>query len=230
AVADRVKRASRYRIALLNQLVVLGDPPPKCREKAVRSANEFFAVAGDLLTHVARQDLEALETWTTTVQAGRSEFEARYYREVLSGEKFPRFDEALVKLIDLLELPGIGKVVSGALTGARLPYQFVRGAGVKMLKRPEGVQMPEQPVLDAAFNAWLDGLRSEALKRTGTHSLWSHIARGFDEGLIQSARDRFGQAFRNYQLGMPDEIDKTARSPYAGLENSPASLAARRTG
>jgi hypothetical protein len=85
-------------------------------------------------------------------------------------------------------------------------------------------------VLDAAFRAWLDHLRSEALKRTGTHPLWAHVARGFDEGLTQAARDRFQLAFRNYQLGMADEIDKTARSIYADLEKNPAKLNALRGG
>src|SRR5262249_52276352 len=149
-LTDPVKKAGRYRIPVVNQVMALGNPPAKSRERAVRSANDFFGVAGDMLTHVARQDLPALATWTAAVQAGQAEFEARYYREFLSGEKFRRFDEALVKLIDLLELPGIGKVLSGALWVARTPYRLIRGAVGKMLKRPESMQMPEQPVLDAA--------------------------------------------------------------------------------
>jgi hypothetical protein len=227
---DPAKQAGPHRIGLLNQVLALGQPPAACRERSVRAANDYFGVAGRTLTQVARQDLEALEKWTAAVQAGRAEFEARYFREFLAGEKFRRFDEALVRLIDLLELPGVGKVVSGALWVARTPYRLVRGALGKMLKRPEGVQMLEQPVLDAAFAAWLDGLRTEALKRTGTHPLWAHVARGFDEGLTGAARDRFQQAFRNYQLGMADEIDKTARSIYADLEQSPAKLNALRGG
>ena len=71
----------------------------------------------------------------------------------LSGEKFQRFDEALVKLIDLLELPGVGRYISGALWVARLPYRAIRGAVGRMLKRPEGVPpvVPDAAMVSGPF-------------------------------------------------------------------------------
>ena len=45
------------------------------------------------------------------VQSGQSEFEHRYVREYLDSEKFRGFDEALVRLMQLLDLPGIGMVM-----------------------------------------------------------------------------------------------------------------------
>src|SRR5207253_4880033 len=87
---------------------------------------------------------------------------------------------------------------------------------------------PEQQVLDAALTAWLDQLRSEALRRSAQHGLWEHIAQGFDEQLGRQAREQFQQGFRSFQAGLSDEIDRTARAIYEELEKSPGRLTALR--
>lgn len=229
-LADPARQAGKHRIPLVNQVGVLGEPPGAARLRTVRWAAAYLAAAVPELLGVARRDVAALEDWRRTVQAGRREFEERYRREYLGGEKFRRFDEALVRLLDLLEIPGAGQVLSTTLWVLRLPYRFVKGLLAKTMARPEPPAVPEQPILEAALAGWLDLLRKEAARRGETHPVWAHVEHGFQTGLAEAAREEFQRDFRGFQLGLADEVDRTARAIYEDLEKSPAVLNTLRGG
>jgi hypothetical protein len=228
--ADPVRLAARYRVPLLNQVAVFGEPPAAARQRAVRRAVHYLISAQDGLLGVVRNDLAALHDWRAVVEAGHAEFDRRYSREYLTGEKFRRFDEALVRLLDLLELPGAGRVVSNTLWVLRTPYRLVRGLVGKALRRPEATSLPEQPVLEQALAGWLDLLRKEAARRTGSHPVWAHIDEGFAHGLADLTRERFHQGLRSFRQGLAEEVDRTARAIYEELEKNPAILNALRGG
>jgi hypothetical protein len=225
-LADPAREAVRYRIPLLNQISALASPSPlAARRRAVLGALRYLIRQQDALLLAARNDVAALEGWKNLVLTGRDEFDERYRREYLTGEKFRGFDEALLRLMELLELPGVGKVVSGALYVLRTPYRLLMGAVGKALSRPESAVRPEGPVLEDALNGWIDLLRKEAARRTTTHPLWAHIAQGFNTGdLAGRARERFAQQFRSFQVGLAGEIDRTARAIYEQLETNPVQL------
>lgn len=223
-LANPVERAGRYRIPLLNQVAVLGYPATAARRRTVEAAMHFLKAGQDRLLSVARDDLAALTAWRNLVQEGQIEFDNRYRREFLTSERFRRFDEALVKLLDLLELPGVGKFVSGTLTVLRTPYRLVKGLLARTVKRPDAPGLPERKVLEAGFTGWLDLLRKEATRRAETNLLWQHVQEGFKNGLSEQARDRFEQGFRGFQLGLADEVDRTARAIYEELEKNPVAL------
>jgi hypothetical protein len=223
-LADPARMAGRYRIPLLNQVVVLGRPAATARLRSVSGAAGYLMHMQQSLLSVARQDVAALQTWREVVLAGRSEFDLRYRREYLTGSKFHHFDEALVRLIDLLDLPGIGKIVSVPLWVLRTPYRLLKGLVVKAMARPEAPPLPEQPILQEALAGWLDHLHKEAARRADGHGLWAHVEKGFDSGLPEGARDRFEQGFRSYQLGSATEVDHTARAIYEELEKRPVLL------
>jgi GTP-binding protein EngB required for normal cell division len=230
-LADPVNRAARFRIPLLNQVAVLGSPAANARRRSVYGAIRYLVAAHDQLMAAARQDVAALQSWEEVVQAGHAEFNERYRREYLASEKFRRFDEALVRLLDLLELPGIGKILSGALWVLRAPYRLLRAWIGRAMTRPDAPAMPEQPVLEQALTGWLDLLRKEAVRRADTHPVWAHIAHGFTAGgLAEQARERFGQGFRGFQLGQADEVDRTARAIYEEVEKNPGLLNTMRGG
>ncbi len=228
-LADPTGKAAKYRIALLNQVMVLGDPPLAARQRTVGLAIKCLIAACSELLEVARQDLEAIDAWRAAVRAGRAEFEARYRREYLSSERFGRFDLAREHLLDLLELPGAGRIVSGLFWLARAPYRLVRSA-ITGMNRPESVYLPEQEVLVAAFRAWLDQLRSEALQRAGQHAVWKHLAKGFEGPLTQEAHDRFAQLARQFERGQAETLQGAPRSVYEGLESNPTLLNTLRSG
>ena len=129
--ADPARQAAKYRIPLLNQVAVLGDPPAAARRRTVVGADRFLVQGMTDLLSVARHDLAALQGWQTIVQTGRNEFGMRYRREYLNSEKFRRFDEALVRLLELLELPGVGRILSGTLWVLRTPYRLLRGLAMR---------------------------------------------------------------------------------------------------
>jgi hypothetical protein len=223
-LADPVRLAARYRIPLLNQVAVMGETPAVARRRSIRWAVHYLLTAQDRLLSVARQDVAALQEWQQAVQAGRTEFDNRYRREYLASEKFQRFDEALMRLLELLELPGVGRVVSNTLWALRWPYRLLKGWAVKAIRRPDPPGLPEQPVLEQALAGWLDLLRKEAARRSQGHAVWAHIEQGFSSGLDQQARERFEQGVRGFRLSLADEVDRTARAIYEELEKSPALL------
>lgn len=228
-LADPARMAGRFRIPLLNQVAVLGRPVAEARRRSVLGAATYLLHNHERLLSVARHDVEALQSWREVVQNGQIEFDGRYRREYLAGAKDRHFDEALVRLIDLLELPGVGRFVSGTLWVLRTPYRLLKGFVTKALARPEAPQLPEKPVMEEALSGWLDLLRKEAARRADRHPLWAHVEKGFTGGgLAEAARERFEQGFRGYQLGLANEVDLTARAIYEELEKKPALLNAIR--
>ncbi|MGE3803126.1 MAG: GTPase domain-containing protein [Gemmataceae bacterium] len=224
ALEDPARQAAKYRIPILNQVNVLGEPLADARRRSVRHAMAYLLSQQENLVAVARHDVNALQSWRTIVQSGQVEFENRYRREYLAGERFRRFDEALVRLLELLELPGVGKSLSQALYVVRTPFRLLKGLVTKQLARPEAPPIPEQPVLEGALSSWLDMLRKEATQRANTHPLWAHVEKGFQGGLNDKARERFQQSLRTFQQAQGEEIERTARQIYEDLEKNPVAL------
>jgi hypothetical protein len=212
-------------VPLLNQVAVLGSPPALARRRSVLGATRYLVRNLDNLLGVARQDLAAMEQWQGVVTAGQAEFDSRYVREYLTSEKFRGFDEALLRLMDLLELPGVGKVIGGFLWLVRTPYRLLKGFVGKAMSRPEAAGRPELPILEEALNGWIDLLRKEAARHAGANPLWAHVAGGFhDGGLAERTREQFQQGYRAFQAGIRVEVDRTARAIYEELEKRPGVL------
>src|SRR5262249_18606538 len=160
--AVRARNALKYRIPLLNQVAVLGSPAQAARRRTVLGACAFLERHQEELLSVVRQDVKALERWQGLVQVGQLEFEQRYAKEYLSTGKCRGFDEALLRLMQLLDIPGLGIVLSGTLYVLRTPYRLLRGLVAKAFSRPEAPGRPELPILQDSLEAWLDMLRKEA--------------------------------------------------------------------
>ena len=175
-LADPIHKANEYRIPLLNQVSVFASSAKATRLHTVTAAMNYLKTNQAQLLGVAQNDLAALDEWRLLVEQGQVEFAERYRREFLATERFPRFDEALVRLLDLLEIPGIGKVVGSIL---RAPGDLIKFLVTKMAQRPVANPLPERPVLEGSLNGWLDGLRKEAARRAKTHPVWAHIDRSF---------------------------------------------------
>ncbi len=230
-LADPARQAAKYRIPILNQVAVLGSPPALGRRRSVFGADRYLVQGLPDLLSVARRDLDALEGWQALVQNGRNEFVTRYNREYLNSEKFRGFDDALIRLMELLELPGIGRILSGTLWLLRTPYRLLRGLAKRMLSRPEELSRPEQPVLEDAYNGWIDMLRKEAARRAESHPVWAHVSQAFHSGgLTEQARELFQKSMRSFQSCEAEEVERTARDIYEQLEKRPAVLNTLRGG
>jgi hypothetical protein len=221
---------AKYRVQLLNQILVQCENETAARVRTVTNAAKYLGSAGEGLLDVARRDLAELDLWKGTVAVGKADFEDRYRREFLSGEQFRRFDRYRDRMLEMLELPGAGRFLGGAFWVLRWPYRWTRDYLTGLIVRPEVLNLSEQSVLSAALNGWLDRLQAEALKRSGTHPLWKTIAHGFDAGLAAQARDRFQQEFRTFELKETDELERAGREMVGKLENNPALLYFLRSG
>ena len=230
-LADPARKAVKYRIPLINQVAVLGSAAKATRQRTAYGAMYYLRRQQDEMLAATRRDVLAMQSWQAAVQAGRQEIDQRYFRDYLTTEKFRGFDEALVRLIELLDLPGVGKILSGALYVMRTPYRLIRGWISKAVTRPESVGRPEQPVLEEALTGWIDMLRKEAARQSPTHPLWAHVAQGFQSGgLAEATRERFQLVYRNFQVSLTDEVERTARSIYEQLERNPVVLNSLRGG
>ena len=227
-IVDPSRLAPLYRLPIVNQIFVLGEPANAARMRTVRAASAYLVNWEAQLLSVARNDLAALDGWQRLVREGQVEFDARYRREYLTTERFRRFDESLVRLLELLELPGVGRFASKTMDVLRLPYTWTKKLFNSALGRPEAATMPERQILDGALGGWVDLLRKEAARKAPVHPLWQHVHQGFNTGLADAIKDRFNESFRGFQISLGDEIERTARDIYEDLEKHPAALNAFR--
>ena len=218
--SDPAGRGAKYRVQLLNELLVVCPTPEIARARTVQNALRYLQTAGEGLLDVARKDLTEIDNWRAFVNAGRQEFEQRYRREFLAGESFRRFDRTREQVVEMLELPGPGKFLSAALALLRLPYRYARDFILKLVARPDMPNLSEHTVCTAALAAWTDSLQAETLRRTGTHPLWKQITQGFDAGLKAECLDRFQQVFRTFELKETDELDQAAKEVPDRLANN----------
>ncbi len=218
------RNAPAYRVPIVNQIFVLGSPAKVARQRTVGAATAYLAGHQQHLLSVARDDLIALESWRNLVREGQVEFDERYRREFLTNERFHRFDEALVRLLELLELPGVGRFVSKGMDVLRLPWTMSKKLFTTVLARPEASSLPEQRVLEDALAGWTDHLRKEATRRAQTHPLWQHVHDGFNMGLADTIKGRFNDSLRGFEIGLNDEVERTARALYEDLEKKPVAL------
>ena len=161
---------------------------------------------------------------------GKAEFEDRYRKEFLSGEQFHRIDRYREEMMDLLELPGAGRILGGLIWLLRSPYRWTRDYVAGLIVRPEVYNLSEPTVLNAGLNGWLDKLQTEALRRAPTHQFWKPIAVRFDSELAPQARERFDQERRAFELKETDELEKAGKALVEGLEKNPVLLYTLRIG
>jgi hypothetical protein len=227
---DPAGAGARHRVLLLNQILMLCESETAIRLRTVTNAARYLTTAADGLLEVARRDLAEFDVWKTTVISGKTEFEERYRREFLSGEQFRRFDRYRDEVMDLLELPGAGRLVSGFAWVCRMPYRWARDYVSGLVARPETFNLPERTVLTASLAGWLDKLQAEALRRSEAHPLWKQVALRFDSELAPQVRDRFNLELRALELKETTEVEDAGRGLVEGLTSKPALLYTLRGG
>jgi hypothetical protein len=150
----------------------------------------------------------------------------RYHREYLDGERYGEFNQTLVRLMDLLEIPGVGPVLRLLSTAVRAPFR-VASAALRTLvaggKAPP-TQSPEHEVLNRLVQHWLSALRSEAqlLASSGSHPAWGDLARRFDRpDFPRQLSETFERAYRTYRQTVDEEIQRRAQEIYDALAQRP---------
>lgn len=194
--------------------------PHKTRHDSVLRAARFLEQFQETLLAPARHDLTAVTTWESWVQTGRQTFIHRYQNEYLSGESFPHFNAAMLKLMELLELPGVGQYVSKTMYVLRSPYRWVKS----WFNKPAGKDMPETQVLQAGFQGWLDHLRHQVLQQDEQNPVWKSLRSAFHEQRDRLLHDQFQARIGQFIQHQAIETEATARAIYQELEKNPAAL------
>jgi hypothetical protein len=205
-------------------------PEERTRQRTVRNALRYLNSAGEGLLDVARSDLDQLEAWKALVRSAQRDFHERYRREFLAGERFRRLDTYAERLMDLLELPGAGRILSHLLGVLRAPYRWLRDFLYGLLVRPDVLSLREKAVVEESFQSWLDRLHAEALRNSGVHPLWKQIATRFDAELAPQVRDRFAAAWRNFELKEMQDLEAAGQALIARWEKHPVVLFSLRGG
>ncbi len=221
---------AKYRVPLLNQILVQCDDLAAVRARTATNAAQYLSSAGSGLLEVAKRDLTEFDAWKAAVASGRAAFEERYRAQFLSGEQFQRFDAYRERLLDLIELPGAGRMLGAAFWVLRMPYRLTRDYILGLVARPPLLSLPEGQVLNDALKGWLDGLQAEALRKTGAHALWKQVAVRFESEVGPQARDRFATDLRTFELKESEDLESAGQALVSGIENNPALLYTLRGG
>ena len=75
-------------------------------------------------------EVEMAHAWEHMVERlTQRELLERYRSEYLDGERYGEFDQALVRLMDQLEIPGVGPLMRLLSTAVRAPFRMASAAG-----------------------------------------------------------------------------------------------------
>ncbi|HSF31291.1 MAG TPA: hypothetical protein VLK82_12585 [Candidatus Tectomicrobia bacterium] len=172
-------------------------------------------------------EVEMAAAWGNLVERlARDELLQRYQREYLDGEWYGEFNQTLVRLMDLLEVPGIGPFIRLLSTAVRTPFRLASGVLRRLFgagKVPSS-RLPEQQVLDQLMQHWLAILKSEAqsLASAAAHPAWAEVVHRLEKPeFFQQLTGSFESAYGAYRQGIDAEIKRHAEDIYHAIEQRP---------
>ena len=185
---------------------------------------------GEVLRPLAAE-VEMADAWEHMVKRiTQQEILERYRREYLDAERYGEFNQTLVRLMDLLEIPGIGPLLRLLSAAVRMPFRLARGAlhSIWGGSRAQPTQPPEHEILDQLIQRWLTTLRSEAqlLVSTASHPAWSDLVCRLDS--LERSRQlahTFERAYDAYRQTVNEEIHRRAQEIYQAIAQRPWRLA-----
>ncbi len=153
-----------------------------------------------------------------------------YRRDYLETSDYGEFNETVVRVLDLLEVPGVGPVLRQVANIARVPMRLVldtlRGAFNQIVPRDRAkTRTLEHQILAVLTAEWLDALRREAqrLAQDTREAQWADIARTLgDRSALDLIESRFVEAYGRYAELRGREVRERAREIVAILEDHPA--------
>jgi hypothetical protein len=181
---------------------------------------------GEVLRPLAAE-VEMVQAWELMVERlTQQEILERYRSEYLDGERYGEFNQTLVRLMDLLEIPGVGPLLRLLSTVVRTPFRLASRVLRSSLGGVTGqpTQPPEQEVLHRLIQHWLSALRSEAqlLASTGSHPAWGDLVRRLDSlDFSRQLAQTFECAYRAYRQTVDEEIQQRVQAIYHALVQRP---------
>lgn len=204
------------------------------KRQALRGAIGFLDRRLDEALAPLWNEVAQARRWSQLVdQLAETHFYGRYKREYLDGEKYVDFNQTLVKLMDLLEIPGIGGIIAGVSKGLKVVSQFVVRSivtGFRMVfTRGDSAARkgPELEVVALAFEDWIDSLRAQAqvLAEREQNPAWARIHKTLeDPDFMHDYGDALGAAYQSYRQRMDQVTGTRARALFDLISKKPALL------
>ncbi len=219
AVAERIADARTSKLAGL--------------ERSLRFVAEHFDAALAPLVAEAR----VADRWSAVCRkASARELDTAYVEAYLESRRYQDFRDALLELMRLLEVPGVGPLLKGLGRVARLPVGLARKAWFSATRRPDAAALApgesEHAILARLFRSWLAALKAEAqaLARAEGHPAWGLIAAEVEsDRVVEDLVAGFERGYRAYREEVRARVAESARAIHAKLAENPKLLAGLRT-
>lgn len=237
AAASEAERLEKLRqldeVATLRQVVAKRTQPPReLRRQAERGGIQFLRQHLDACLAPLKAEAEIAAAWGREVQqAAQREILDRYRRDYLDSQEYGDFNLAMLRLLDLLELPVIGQFVSFTARLIRMPVQWAF-QGVRSLfvdQADEKQKSPEEEVVLEAYEQWLRTIRGVAQARreqadtVDERKAWDEITRRLNsQALLDEMEDDLAQAYVKHRERMAELIDERADAVWESIQDRPA--------
>ena len=168
------------------------------------------------------------QQWRERLEALLADCMERYQRDYLNHPNhYETFQRSLAELLTLLEVPGIGSALHAARRVVTWPMRQLTRLGRAASGRENAVDGVERAVLHQLAQHALIQLSEELLLEQGRDIAEQRWRGGLSQLLSHrraSLLGRFDQAAQDYVVEFRPEIESTARSLYAHLEEHPMVL------
>jgi hypothetical protein len=215
--------AERLRQTIARETV----PGPQLKRQALAGAIDFLQRRlGEVLRPLAAE-VEMANAWEHLVERiTQQEILERYRHEYLDGERYGEFNQTLVRLMDQLEIPGVGPLLRLLSTAVRIPFRIASAALRTFVGGGTAppTQSPEHDMLSRLIQHWLSALRSEAqlLASSSPHTAWGDLVRRLDSpDFPRQLAHTFERAYRAYRQTVDEEIQRRAQEIYHAMAQRP---------
>jgi hypothetical protein len=201
---------------------------PILKRQALAGTLRFLETRLDDILAPLRAEADVAAYWADTVRRlAEADFHTHYRRDYHESQDYGDFNLAVVKFLDLLELPVVGQYISHAARLARKPFQWAKKGLKRLLKRvdePSASKPPEEEVVLASYERWLSSLKAEAQRQAelNGHPAWSQLASRLDSrDFLDDLENRLAEAYLVHRDAMTRLIEDRARSLWEFVGDRP---------
>jgi hypothetical protein len=179
----------------------------------------------DLLLPLA-DEVAMSKRWQKVVAQAQIDLLAAYRRSYLDGQRYDEFNLAVARFLDLLELPGPGRMVSRAASLIRKPMRAAM-SGVRSAFGGGSPAAPgghERPAVDEAVDRFLAAVRgrAESLSQEDPHPRWRALSATLLDPEFAAARHQaVDAAYPEYRQRVDQAVARRSRKLLDMVEKRP---------
>ena len=200
------------------------------RNKHPHHVHQLLSRFWDEWLEPVNAELGAIETWRKMVDDSIEQALTEYQRDYLNHPHYyDTFQDALVELLNLLEIPGLSRVISSTRRLVTWPIRKLMSLGKK---RSLGGVPHELALLEQLGTHVLIQLSEKILQQTDTDALnrtWWRNAASVLRNQKNKLQGKFVAEAVKYHEDFGQDIDATAKKLYQELEQHPVLLNTLRT-